>query len=348
MIISFQPVILEVPWAAPGRKAWRYSRSAGKVRALGHVDGGGEQQQKTHSFSQSVFAGAEVYVSTCACGRCACVCVCGGGGQQNTTSLLLLRVSKSHRVPGDSASGAALWATSRLPLPPPAVTICTNRDLPKPSPAHTSSQNIRTSHQLTLAVKTQFTAKEHEISGPHCRGAAIIHTQWCRTPKPHSTPGTGTRWQKGLLSSLMVERWRGPSARKGLKSHIGWEICTKGVLFVLCLSSTAGPVGLRVPSFTVAQLPRAHNREEERGRQSPPQAHKWEKDGFSWLTQTGSRGYLGMEPPGRLIWNASKRLSCFKELAPMGQELNLSVGRGWEVWNSCCPPTPTPGPGGFV
>lgn len=36
-----------------------------------------------------------------------CVCV-GGGGQQNTTSLLLLRVSKSHRVPGDSASGAAL------------------------------------------------------------------------------------------------------------------------------------------------------------------------------------------------------------------------------------------------
>lgn len=78
------------------------------MRALGHVDGGGEQQQKTHSFSQSVFAGAEVYVSTCACGRCACVCVWGGGGQQNTTSLLLLRVSKSHRVPGDSASGAAL------------------------------------------------------------------------------------------------------------------------------------------------------------------------------------------------------------------------------------------------
>lgn len=48
------------------------------MRALGHVDGGGEQQQKTHSFSQSVFAGAEVYVSTCACGRCACVCVWGG------------------------------------------------------------------------------------------------------------------------------------------------------------------------------------------------------------------------------------------------------------------------------
>ena len=154
-------------------------------------------------------------VSTCACGRCARVCVCvWGGGQQNTTSLLLLRVSNSHHVPGDSASGAALWATSRLQPPPPAVTICTNRDLPKPSPAHTSSQNIRTSHQLTLDVKTRFTAKERDISVPHCHGAGIIHTQWSRTPKPHSTPGTGTQWQKGLLSSLMVERWRGPSARR--------------------------------------------------------------------------------------------------------------------------------------
>ena len=160
-----------------------------------------------------------------------------------------------------------LWATSRLPLPP--VTICTTKGLPKPSPAHTSSQNIRTSHQVTLDVKTQFTAKEREISGPRSCGAGI-HIQWCQTPKPHSTPGTGTRWQKGLLSSLTVERRRGPSARKGLKSHTGWELCAKGVLFVLRLSSTAGPAGMRAPSFTVAELPGVHNGEEERGRQSPP------------------------------------------------------------------------------
>ena len=53
--------------------------------------------------------GAEVYVSTCVCvgGVHVSVYVWGGGSQQNTMSLLLLRVSKSHHVPGDSASGAA-------------------------------------------------------------------------------------------------------------------------------------------------------------------------------------------------------------------------------------------------
>ena len=305
---------------------------------------------KDPQLSTSVFVGVEVYVSTCVRGRCACVCVCvcvcGGANRipRPCHCLGFLKVTMCLETP---LPVLPLWATSRPPLPPPAVTVCTPRGLPKPSPAHTSSQNLRASHQVTLGVKTQFMAKEHEISGPHCLGAGI-HTQWRQTPKPHSLPGTGTRWQKGLLSFLMVERWSGPSARKGLKSHTGWEICTKGVLLVLRLSSAAGPVGLRVPSFTVAQLPRVPNREEERGRQNPPQAHKWEKDGFSWLTQTGSRGYLGMEPPGRLIWNASKRISCFKESAPVGQELNLSVGRGRESWNSGCPPTPSPGPGGFV
>ena len=53
--------------------------------------------------------GAEVYVSTCVYvgGVHVSVYVWGGGSQQNTMSLLLLRVSKSHHVPGDSASGAA-------------------------------------------------------------------------------------------------------------------------------------------------------------------------------------------------------------------------------------------------
>lgn len=65
---------------------------------------------KDPQLSTSVFVGVEVYVSTCVRGRCArvyvCVCV-WGGCQQNTTSLLLLGLSKSHHVPGDSASGAA-------------------------------------------------------------------------------------------------------------------------------------------------------------------------------------------------------------------------------------------------
>lgn len=276
---------------------------------------------KDPQLSTSVFVGVEVYVSTCVRGRCArvYVCVCVGGGANRIPRpcycLGFLKVTMCLETP---LPVLPLWATSWPLLPPPAVTVCTPRGLPKPSPTHTSSQNLRASHQVTLGVKTQFMAKEHEISGPRCRGTGI-HTQWCQTPKLYSLPGTRTRWQKGLLSSLMVERWSGPSARKGLKSHTGWEICTKGVLLVLRLNSTAGPVGLRVPSFTVAQLLRVHNREEEWGRQSPPQAHKWEKDGFSWLTQTGSRGYLGMEPPGRLIWNASKRISCFKESAPWGR-----------------------------
>lgn len=38
---------------------------------------------------------------------CLCMCVCVWGCQQNTTSLSLLGLSKSHHVPGDSASGAA-------------------------------------------------------------------------------------------------------------------------------------------------------------------------------------------------------------------------------------------------
>ena len=209
-----------------------------------------------------------------------------------------------------------LWATSRLPLPPPAVTICTTKGLPKPSPAHTSSQNIRTSHQVTLDVKSQFTAKEHEISGPHSCGAGI-HIQWCQTPKPHSTPGTGTRWQKGLLSSLTVERWRGSSARKGLKSHTGWEICTKGVLFVLSLSSTAGPAGMRAPSFTVAELPRVHNGEEERGRQRPPKLTNERKMVFPDSHR---------QVPGA-IWGWSLQAGWF-EMLPNGYRASKSRPRG--------------------
>ena len=258
----------------------------------------------------------EVCTYLCMCGgvavnRIPCPCYCWGFLKVTMCLEILLLVLH-------------LWATSRLPLPPPAVTICTTKGLPKPSPAHTSSQNIRTSHQVTLDVKSQFTAKEHEISGPHSCGAGI-HIQWCQTPKPHSTPGTGTRWQKGLLSSLTVERWRGSSARKGLKSHTGWEICTKGVLFVLSLSSTAGPAGMRAPSFTVAELPRVHNGEEERGRQSPPKLTNERKMVFPDSHR---------QVPGA-IWGWSLQAGWF-EMLPNGYRASKSRppwGRSWTwVW----------------
>lgn len=318
MIISFQPVLLEVPWGAPGRKAWRYSRSAGKVRAV-HVDGGWEQQQKTHSFPhQSLWEWRCMWARVCVGGVhvSMCVCVCGGGANRIPRPCYCLGFLKVTMCLETPLPVLPLWATSWPLLPPPAVTVCTPRGLPKPSPTHTSSQNLRASHQVTLGVKTQFMAKEHEISGPRCRGTGI-HTQWCQTPKLYSLPGTRTRWQKGLLSSLMVERWSGPSARKGLKSHTGWEICTKGVLLVLRLNSTAGPVGLRVPSFTVAQLLRVHNREEEWGRQSPPQAQNERKMVFPDSHR---------QVPGA-IWGWSLQAGWF-EMLPNGYHASKSQPRG--------------------
>ena len=76
-----------------------------------------------------------------------CVCVCGWVEGVNRTPFLLLRVSKSHDVAGDSAAGAApvnLSPTSRLPT----TTTTTKSDefhwwgLSKPGASHISSLNI--------------------------------------------------------------------------------------------------------------------------------------------------------------------------------------------------------------
>lgn len=48
----------------------------------------------------------------------------------------------------------------------------------------------------------------------------------------------------------------------------------KEFYLVLALEFRSWASGLESSSFTVAQLPRVPNREEERGRQNPPQAHK--------------------------------------------------------------------------
>lgn len=70
-----------------------------------------------------------------------------------------------------------------------------------------------------------------------------------------------------------------------------------------------------------------------------------------WFFLTHTDRFPGLSGDG-----ASRQadLKCFQtdivlqRVGPVGQELNLSVGRGREGWNSGCPPTPTPGPGGFV
>lgn len=255
MIISFQPVLLEVPWGAPGRKAWRYSRSAGKVREVGHVDGGWEQQQKTHSFPHPSLCGSGgVCEHVCAwevC-MCLCMCVCVGG---------------ANRIPRPCHCLGFLKVTMCLETPLPVLPLWCNI---------TTTATTTSSDSLHSQGPPQAQSLSHILSEPQSQPpghAGCKPNSWRRnmrflvptavgleftpsgrqTPKPLLARHRDTM-AEGVYWVLMVERWSGPSARKGLKSHTGWEICTKE--FTCSVSSAAGPVGLRVQlTSAVAQLP---------------------------------------------------------------------------------------------
>ena len=62
---------------------------------------------KKHGLFQSVFVGAEVYVSACVGVGHVRVCACGGCQRNTNISFLSLRLSKKRDVAGDSAAGAA-------------------------------------------------------------------------------------------------------------------------------------------------------------------------------------------------------------------------------------------------
>lgn len=189
------------PWGPLGcsrQKGVKIFRIAGKVREVGHVDGGWEQQQKTPQLSTSVFVGVEVYVSTCVRGRCACVCVCVcvWGCQQNTTSLSLLGLSKK---------SPCAW---RLRF---RCCLCSQ---------HHDHRYHHQQWQSTSQGPPQAQSRSHILSEPqsqppgHAGCKNPIHGEgtwdfWSPLPwgwnsrpvtpdtkKPHSLPGTGTRWQR--------------------------------------------------------------------------------------------------------------------------------------------------------
>lgn len=91
-------------------------------------------------------------------------------------------------------------------------------------------------------------------------------------------------------------------------------------------------LGLRseVSSLAVAEL---LVRREEWSREPPP-LHRQRKM-VSQDPADGSWCDVGTGPPGRLIWNASKRISCFQALAP---DAEAELGRRQGGWNSSSHP----------
>lgn len=119
-------------------------------------------------------------------------------------------------------------------------------------------------------------------------------------------------------------------------------------LINLSLNSIVGPVGLRVPFPTVAELPGVQSRKRGNREASAPQLLKREKYGFLH----SCRQVPGLSKDGA---SGQADLKCFQtdimlqRVSPSGPEAEPSVGRGQRARIQAAFPHPTPmGPGGFV